>query len=1016
MAKPRLLLWSARLSGTIAILALTTSVPASGQDAMPNSSRECAICHIRWVDALVRNGQREDLMETVLDRQAGSGDMCLSCHDGSVVDSRFKVWSTRHHTTDSVPSPSVTIPTDKFPLDAQGRMTCATCHTAHAVRDSSDLKTVIFLRQPNIDSSLCLACHPEHAQKNAFQHPLGRADNPVPQVVLDAGGKTSDDGHMVFCQTCHEPHGATNAWMLVLPPSKLCIACHTDKAPETRPAAGAPVHSIGHTYPGFEPPTTLLEEDATFGPNNELGCLSCHRLHDASGAKPLLIRKNEDSSLCLECHKKEDKVIGSRHDLRLSSPETVNASGEKPSASGPCGSCHRIHGWARDVPETNRPHSSGCMECHSIGGPGSHNRPYVDAHAVGTALSQDMSTTLPLDSATGSIGCLTCHDPHCPRASEVGVEEPASKVPTPRSFLRHEGSQLCTLCHDKIGPSLRAPHDPAEFAPAVREKLALHPSVGPCRVCHTTHNAQGPHLWTQEPIADFQLPIADFSIENRKSKIENGFLIPNLCGTCHLDKLGVRNSVHDPGTNEWASEPGFTSRGSCLDCHPVHGKNEKDSIWASLGGRDTPAQTCENCHRPDGPGKVMETPHMGKKVIADFQLPIANFPIGNRKSQIENVLKLSNDRRILCTTCHDIHQEPQSSKLLRTTVPDLCGLCHQDKLAIQDSVHDPGTNEWADKLGFVSQGSCIDCHRIHGPARQGGIWEFIPSRDTQSQLCQTCHRAGAPGRPVETPHMGKKVIADCQLPIANSSIENVLLQTFANDSEILPLSDQKRILCTSCHDIHQKVQGPKLRASRQDSSLCLVCHSQFGGLLDTPHDLRTSAPAVRNVRGETAGESGPCGSCHTVHRNSRGSGFRAQGSLSRRDFGRSLCIYCHRQDRCGAEHIPKHTDHPEVPLLNRAEPGQPGHMPTFDARGEPSPQGVISCLTCHEPHAGPSIPRSKAGVSRSRNKFLRPADQRQLCADCHGIEALWRFLYYHKDRRNPHPERKVIPLSVDAHP
>ena len=208
MAKSKSLPWPPLLCGTLLLIVLVVVRPLSGAEPMPNSSRECAICHIRWVDALVRNEPRADLMEAVLERQAGSGDMCLSCHDGSVVDSRFKVWSTRHHTTDSVPSAAVSIPTDKFPLDAQGRMTCATCHTAHAVPDSSDLKTVIFLRQPNVDSALCLSCHPKHAQKNDFQHPLGRGDSPVPQVILEAGGKTSVDGHTVICQTCHEPHGA----------------------------------------------------------------------------------------------------------------------------------------------------------------------------------------------------------------------------------------------------------------------------------------------------------------------------------------------------------------------------------------------------------------------------------------------------------------------------------------------------------------------------------------------------------------------------------------------------------------------------------------------------------------------------------------------------------------------------------------------------------------------------------------------------------------------------------------
>jgi hypothetical protein len=131
------------------LLILAASPLALSREAMPNSSRECAICHIRWVEAFDRTSPDATPMQTIMDRQAGSGDMCLSCHDGSVVDSRFRIWSTRHHTTDSVPSAAVRIPTEIFPLDDQGRMTCATCHAAHAVPESSDLRTVIFLRRPH---------------------------------------------------------------------------------------------------------------------------------------------------------------------------------------------------------------------------------------------------------------------------------------------------------------------------------------------------------------------------------------------------------------------------------------------------------------------------------------------------------------------------------------------------------------------------------------------------------------------------------------------------------------------------------------------------------------------------------------------------------------------------------------------------------------------------------------------------------------------------------------------------
>ncbi|MHC4507444.1 MAG: cytochrome c3 family protein [Planctomycetota bacterium] len=984
-------------AGMVILLLMSMAVQFGlGQEVMPNSSKECAICHIRWVQAFERIETQEDRMKEVLERQAGSGDMCLSCHDGSVTDSRFKVWSTRHHTTDSMPSAAVRIPTEIFPLDAQGRMTCATCHTAHAVPESSDLRTVIFLRQPNVDSSLCLACHPEHAAKNDFQHPLGDVDYAIPQEIVEAGGKTSAGAHTIICQTCHEPHGARNAWMLVLPPSKLCIACHTDKSPETAPPAGAPIHHIGQAYPGFEPPATLLEEKATFGAGAELSCLSCHRLHDASGAKPLLIRNNEDSSLCLDCHQSERTVIESPHDLRFSSPETVNASGQTASESGPCGACHRIHGWARDVPDTHRPHSSGCMECHQSGGPGSRSRLYVDAHAVGTPVPADMPALLPLDEATGSIGCLTCHEPHSPLAAEIEAErtdaiiapgEPPntrhpritappgridSEIQEPRSFLRYKGSRLCLLCHNTLADLPGQPHDPAGFGPAAHDKLRVHPSIGPCRVCHTTHNAQGPHLWAQSPVVT-EGPIT------------------GLCGDCHEDKLGAANSVHDPGAAEWARELGFVSKGSCLDCHPVHDPNEEGGIWGRIGGDGAAPWSCETCHRAEAPGKAMQTAHMGKTLGPDIESLPANMVVDSA-------------RRVLCTTCHDIHQKEQGAKLLVAPVAALCGACHQDKLGIQNSVHDPGAAEWAKELGFASGGSCIDCHPPHGPPGEGGIWAAIGGETNRPQTCESCHRPAAPGQAMETPHMGRSL---------GGEIEEL--------PENMPLGTERHILCVTCHDIHQAGQGPKLLVSPRthrkaslagDSGVCLACHAEAAGLVKTLHDLRTSAPDARNVRGETAAESGPCSSCHLVHFSSDAGGVWAQGSRFEGPHGRGLCTCCHRQGECASNHIPKHVGHPDVALMNRTRPGQPGYMPTFDRAGEPSNTGAISCLTCHEPHIAPPSPEDGGNAqhrSDRRARFLRPETNQGLCADCHGVESLWRFLYYHRDQRNPYPDRDLNP-------
>lgn len=869
----------------IAVLLLCVYENAGAAGLSPNSSRECAICHIRWVEALVKNGDQGDVSSVAPERQAGREEMCMSCHDGSVVDSRFKVWSTKHHTTDAVPSPRVKIPTDIFPLDSCGRMTCATCHTAHAVPDDTDMATAVFLRQPNVDSSLCLSCHPEHAQKNDLMHPLGKSDQPIPAVILEAGGKTSADGNRIICQTCHEPHGAKNDRMLVLPPSKLCIACHDDKRPETE--AEMPFHRIGKTYEGFEPPPDLIDEGASFGPAGELSCLSCHRLHDASGAWPLLITNNDDSSLCLECHEREAAIIDSAHDLRVSSPETLNSDGLKASQSGPCGSCHLIHGWARDIPKTDRPHSSGCMECHQTGGPGAENRPYKEAHPTAVPLPQKMSTQLPVDAATGKIGCLTCHDPHLPIDPAVksdGLQE--ADIPAPRSFLRAEGSKLCILCHSSIAESLEGAHDPAAFDVQYRRRLAVHKSAGPCRVCHSTHNAKGPHLWSRPPAEPTGDPVAD------------------LCNSCHDEKI-----LPSPrGTN-----------------HPFVDPNLMAKIDV---GHKTP--------RPALSG-------MG------------------------------------CAACHDPHGGKDNTAQLHKPIGKLCVGCHVDKLGAKGSIHDPSKAVWAQDLFFESKDVCIDCHQVHGHAQSSGVWSALAA---SKRSCLACHSNNGPGKAVETPHFGK----------------------ILHEGEGIGIKPQDdSIVCGSCHDIHKTEQHAMLlKNSRRDSALCLDCHPESAAVINTPHDLRTSAPDVRNVRGETPAEGGPCSSCHIIH-SANGSGTWALGSMDSRDFGSSLCTCCHRPGGCAERRIPKHTSHPQVTLHNRTVPQLTEFMPTFDEHGNHSQTGSISCLTCHETHTGPAgrATAPEAEKNRLNKMFLRPTKVHSLCMDCHGIETIWRYLYYHKDNRNP---------------
>jgi len=259
------------------------------------------------------------------------------------------------------------------------------------------------------------------------------------------------------------------------------------------------------------------------------------------------------------------------------------------------------------------------------------------------------------------------------------------------------------------------------------------------------------------------------------------------------------------------------------------------------------------------------------------------------------------------------------------------------------------------------------------------------------------------------------------------------------------IGHDKKILCTTCHDIHQNEQkgtpnatsrvwepnSKLLRAARCDSTLCVTCHATSDAVLGTPHDLRKSAPSVRNVRGELVIESGPCGICHVVHPATAAAGTWAQRVPPGGKAGEGLCTCCHSQGNCAQTRVPHYVDHPEVALLNRLSPGHAEYMPTLDDHGRPSPTGIISCPTCHQMHAtspqavsswkseASSLPTSNLGSQTHNSAFGGPfplqtppappphrmllrTTHPMLCADCHGMEAPWRFLYYHQTGRNPH--------------
>ena len=136
--------------------------------------------------------------------------------------------------------------------------------------------------------------------------------------------------------------------------------------------------------------------------------------------------------------------------------------------------------------------------------------------------------------------------------------------------------------------------------------------------------------------------------------------------------------------------------------------------------------------------------------------------------------------------------------------------------------------------------------------------------------------------------------------------------------------------------------------------------------------------------------------------------------------GQEVCSECHddifetkreshhRGVSCEVCHGPA-VDHAEAPdEITPSAPRGRGYCPLCHGYNPARPSGFPQinperhnpgkpCMTCHDPHStGSGLIEEE--LTPSHGKFLRPTGSKSLCADCHGIESLWRFLYYHKDR------------------
>lgn len=741
----------------ISFTCLISSTQSWG-DLQESSNRECAICHVMWLNEF----KQKDLTPLIpFDPQPvtefGKQDvvstqrMCVSCHDGFVLDSRDMWKEGRHnHPVGQQPSEHITIPTSKgkeiFPLNKEGRIYCGTCHSAHGTDWNKEQQSV-FLRMSNVNSRMCMACH----------------------FNLSTGLK--DGNH--------------------------------------------PVHKLVK-----EIPNNLVEAGSLFSNKDGVICQSCHRPHGARG-DPLLVLDNKKSELCGSCHQDPARIVNSKHDLSRSAPEAKNLNDSIVAESGPCSACHIPHYargprlWARSVAPGPDFLSSTCTSCHDERGiakdkvVGKHSHPVgIPISAIGIRVQDNHWSSkeglpasigssmqaLPLFDKNGAVTknggyvtCLTCHNPHqwkpginAPLDAERELEEPTlEEGDGGSSFLRmaNDDSQLCMNCHVEQAVVKYSKHNLNHKTLDTPDAEGMSVSQsGTCSACHLPHNGNGIGMWAR------QLSDGYTGVEKRCASChqENGVASEHLTGEYSHPLHRELGDIGDESELPLYTEQGLQQGGKLIDCTTCHNPHrwdpnninsefqdiEGDASNSFLRERAShKSQLCQECHTDQGivEGTDHDLAFSAPDRINSKQQTVDQTGLCGQCHAIHNATlpnrlgfaELDYDQPVmekLCTGCHN------EEGVAHTKVPD--ELSHPDRnVPVNSSRQREGASKWDEHPVFDEQGqsaglgkiTCVTCHNPHqwdpaNPAKGSGVniegdvmSSFLRVSATDNFLCSDCH-------------------------------------------------------------------------------------------------------------------------------------------------------------------------------------------------------------------------------------------------------------------------------------
>ena len=746
------------------LLAIITPAAAVEPPKNPNSAKGCAICHYRWIDTFFIEGRGSELVEYESEKVVATPEMCFSCHDGSVKDSRVRMLNGNGHKTNMPPPDKMKIP-EIFPLDKDGKVQCATCHTAHGVPSEPDSQETIFMRISNKDSAMCRECHPDKTGGIVTgNHPMGTFKQPIARKLIDGGAITGEKKNQMICETCHTAHGSPYESLLIdgAGNSALCLDCHDDKNNLTPEGKRNPVHVINVAPKKAKIPASFIQRGAKFGYNGIITCQTCHKVHNNNVKKQLLVVENDEkSTFCLICHPDKQSVRNTKHNLMRSAPMEKNLEGKTAAEAGVCSACHLPHQAARTFSGKKDFPTQLCMSCHEKGNVAAKKDFNGSAHPLNvnpfeneysrsgqTVIDVDKEKlTLPLfdkfgvQDKNGKMTCSTCHNPHESRMDSTnGKATEHVKEYQATYFLRKQVPNICGECHGKKFSIVNSKHDLFKVAPESKNILNQTPSEsGLCGSCHAVHGGNENFMWAREITAN------------------NGSIQEGLCMSCHNDKGISKKKIIVGASHALNISPAEKGLNTTLPLFQKNGKISKNGVM-----------TCSTCHDP------------------------------HKRSPIKSK----------SLTDVSIEAMPPNHFLRIEVAPtsDLCISCHEDKAVVLHSDHNLliTAPHVKNALGWtpLESGVCGVCHIVHKSSEKIDLWAMAPGAgsNVMERMCNSCHSQNG--------------AAATKVPVISSHPDTLFVSIWEKskgEAQPFPFFDTKtgrlsavgNISCPSCHDVHR---------------------------------------------------------------------------------------------------------------------------------------------------------------------------------------------------------------------